>query len=378
MLVASVLLGVPLVGCDERVPKGLPPPPRPGTGGGGGAGGGSETCDGPPLGACGHDIRQIEFDAPNIYFVFDRSGSMAELAPPAYSVTRYSVVHRAAVDMVRELGALISVGAALFPRTSNVCGAGDEVMALTRGDPTPSDGSDGPTTAMFRQRTQTNPNGGTPISATLNGLVPTLEAAEGQTIVFLLTDGGPNCNGGITCDAESCQPNLDGTCPVGENCCSPTHPTGGPHLCIDESATIDAVGAIAALGIPVYVIGITGSELYEDILDAMAEAGGTAQVGTETKYHRVTELDAIGAVLGELAGDAISCVLPLSERPSQQDMDLMNVYLDCELLPFDPVNGWGWLEGSNIWLHGDACDKLKSGAVSAVHVAIGCPTEIPK
>lgn len=376
LLATFTLVAVSLAGCEDDRPGRPPLPQYAGHGGGGSGGSATNDCDGPPVGACGHDINQIALDTPNIYFVFDRSGSMADLAPPAY-VTRYSAVHAAAVEMVGALGPLINVGAALFPR-GDVCGAGGEVMPITPGDPPESDGSDGPTTALFRARTAAVPNGGTPISSTLEALLPVLAEAEGQTIVMLLTDGGPNCNAGITCAADECQPIVEGTCPLGEDCCSASHPTGGPELCIDREATVDSVAAIAALGIEVYVIGITGSETYEDVLNQMAVAGGTAQTGTDTQYHKVTEVAAIGELFAKIAADAISCELPLSERPSEEDMSLTNVYLDCELIPFDPVNGWGWLEGHEIWLHGDACDKLKSGAVSAVHVAIGCPTEIPK
>lgn len=375
LLATFTSVAVTLAGCGNDRP-GRPPLPVQPSDGGGGSGGAADACVGPPVGACGHDVNQIEFDAPNIYFVFDRSGSMAESTPPSL-VTRYSVVHSAAVDMVRQLGALINVGAALFPR-GDVCGAGGEVMPITPGDPANGDGSDGPTTALFSARTASSPNGGTPISSTLEALLPVLAEAEGQTIVMLLTDGGPNCNAGITCDASECQPIIEGTCPFGEDCCSAAHPTGGPELCIDRDATVEGVAAIAALGIEVYVIGITGSEIYEDVLDQMAVAGGTAQTGADTQYHKVTDVAAIGDLFAQIAADAISCELPLSERPSEEDMSFTNVYLDCELLPFDPVNGWGWLEGHKIWLHGEACDKLKSGAVSAVHIATGCPTELPK
>lgn len=322
-------------------------------------------------------MTEVQLVAPNIYFVFDRSGSMGDAAAAGSSQSRYSVVRSASIDMIKSLGSLINVGAALFPRGSQSCGTGGEVLEITPGDPKTSDGESGPTTTMFEQRTNLGPNGGTPISATLNALLPPLQAAQGKTVVLLLTDGGPNCNGDITCAASECQPIVEGNCPPTENCCSTSFPGGGPELCVDRAATVDAVADIAALGIEVYVIGITGSEYYEDVLNQMAVAGGTAQTG-DPQYHQVTDLSVLGELFGSIAADAISCELPLSEVPTEEDKSFTNVYLDCELLPFDPINGWGWLGDDTVWLHGDACDKLKTGGVAKVHVAIGCPTELPK
>ncbi len=382
-LAASVAIGLgfaTLGACEREPPRGLAPPRLPPTGQGGtgfgGSGGGDGECTVPP-GACGHEVSKVVLNAPNIYFVFDRSGSMADTATEGGVISRYSAVRTAAIDMVSSLGALINVGAARFPGQGQPCAAGGEVMAITPGDPKSSDGSPGPATNQFVNATSSTPDGGTPISSTLEALLPNLQAAEGETIVMLLTDGGPNCNADITCEADECQPIVEGTCPSGEDCCSTSFPGGGPELCIDRSATVDAVQAIADLGIDVYVIGIPGSEFYEDVLNQMAVAGGTARTG-ETQYHQVTDFAAIGDLFAGIAGDAISCELPLGERPSETDVALTNVYLDCELLPFDPVNGWGWLEGATVWLHGDACDKLKQGQVSEVHIAVGCPTEMPK
>jgi hypothetical protein len=378
---AAVALTVMALGaCEERIPTGVAPhiPHRPGDGG---SGGGlfnmdEEECT-VPEGACGHEVRKIQFDGPNLYFVFDRSGSMADAATPGGVISRYSAVRSAAIEMVEKLGALINVGAAVFPGTSDSCAAGQEVMDIRPGDPKSKADDPESTTTIFKAHTMGTPSGGTPISATLEGLVSTLSEADGETVVMLLTDGGPNCNGSISCGASECQPIVEGTCPLGDNCCDPSYPGGGPELCIDRTATVDAVAAIAELGIDVYVIGIPGSEIYEDVLDEMAVAGGTAKMDSP-QYHQVTDLAGIGDVFASIAADAISCQLPLSDTPTEEDKSFTNVYLDCELLPYDPVNGWGWLEDDTVWLHGEACDKLKSGDVAEVHIAIGCPTEVPK
>jgi hypothetical protein len=322
-------------------------------------------------------VRKVNLNAPNIYFVFDRSGSMSDPAAAGSLVTRYAAVRTASIDMVKSLGTLINVGAAVFPQGDGVCDAGSEVLEITPGDPKSEDGSSGPTTQAFETRTSGTPSGGTPISATLQELGLPLAEAAGDTIVLLLTDGGPNCNDTAACSASECQAVVEGTCPTGDNCCLPGYPGGGPLLCIDRPATVAAVAAIASLGIEVYVIGIPGSETYSDVLDEMAVAGGTAQVGAP-QYYQVTDLDTLGDVFGSIAAEAISCELALSDTPTEEDKSFTNVYLDCELLPFDPIHGWTWLGEDTVWLHGDACEKLKTGGAAEVHIAIGCPTEIPK
>jgi hypothetical protein len=379
-LAASVVLGaVTMVSCSGRdVPTGYGP--GPGSGGAGGAGGGDlftgvggGACDND--GACGEEVHTVEFDAPNIYFVLDKSGSMAELEG---SESRYAIVRDAAKDFILGLGPLINIGAAVFPGgdvESDPCAAGEQVMEVTPGDPF-DDGKQGPTTISFLGATKGTPLGGTPVSATLEGLESQLGGLTGETIVMLLTDGGPNCNGTLLCDVDSCMPNLEGTCEPTENCCAPDHPQGGPLLCLDEQRTVDAVGALAALGLEVYVIGITGSEFYEDVLDAMAVAAGTAQQGAETLYYRVDDLGTLSQVFADIAADAISCELPLADPPEEQGFT--NVYFDCEVVTYDPASGWDWLDESTVRLNGAACAKLKSGQVNEVKIATGCPTEIPK
>ncbi len=381
LAVGTGVLLVAVGACEaDRRPTGIAPyVPTSGSGGSGGGlfgTGGEEDCT-PPAGDCGDEVRKVQFVAPNIYFVFDRSGSMKDAASPGSPVSRYATVQSAAVAMVKSLGSLINIGAAVFPYGSDPCGAGSEVLEISPGDPKTDGETLGPTTTLFQARTKGTPGGGTPISSTLESLVPKLAQASGKTVVMLLTDGGPNCNGAVVCSASECQAIVEGACPPGDNCCSSGYPGGGPELCIDRTATVNAVAAIAALGIEVYVIGITGSEIYEGVLNEMAIAGGTAQMGTP-QYHQVTDLASIGDLLGSIAADAISCELPLSQTPTEEDKSFINVYLDCDLLPFDPINGWGWLGEDTVWLHGEACEKLKGGEVAQVQIAIGCPTELPK
>ncbi|MBI4705313.1 MAG: VWA domain-containing protein [Deltaproteobacteria bacterium] len=337
------------------------------------------TPDGPPPldapGLCGNELHEISYEAPNVYFVLDRSGSMAE-PDPAAKKSRYAVVREAALDLVRSLGTLINVGAAVFPRfpDSNPCHVGGEVFPTSPGDPNGAE--DGPTTQGFAQATDLEPNGGTPIAATLTETTPIWLELPGRTVVLLLTDGVPNCNEQQSCGIEECIPNIEKAqgCDAQTNCCAPDGP-GGPENCVDRYPTLAAIHTLRDNNIEVYVIGIPGSAFYADLLDEMAVAAGTAKEQSP-KYYRVDDLALLGAVFASIAAQAISCEFPLADPPAEKGMT--NVYLDGVLLPFDPVGGWSWKGDDTVWLHGEACQKLKTGGVALVQVVSGCPTEVPK
>lgn len=333
--------------------------------------------DGPPApdasGLCGNQIHQAISDAPNLYFVLDASGSMAVIES---GQTRYDLVRIAMVDLVQKLGPLINVGAAIFP--SNVtnqdpCREGAEVFPVTPGDPFAGEGTEGPTTKGLRLSTLTDPVGGTPTGATLEALGPTLTSLPGETIVLLATDGGPNCNLDALCTAEECMSNIEGSCAPDVNCCAPGA-IDGPSLCVDRAATVLAIEWLAAAGIKVYVIGIPGSEVYADVLDDMAIAGGAPQPAAPF-YYRIDDVAALGGVFSEIAAVVVSCEFDLVDPPPEEGQT--NVYLDQELLPYDEVNGWRWTSPSSLELVGDACERLKDGEVGQVQIVSGCPTEVP-
>jgi hypothetical protein len=368
------------VSCASPDPLGRPPGPV--ANGSGGSDGGVDLGDGsgPPdldaAGLCGNQLHSIITDAPNLYFVIDASGSMSAPAPGGGS--RYSAVRSAAVNLVRTLGPRINAGAAVFPYKATdlePCRTGKQVFPVTPGDV--HTGSDGPTTIAFQQSLKGPPFGGTPTAATLEALHSTLGALPGTSIVLLATDGGPNCNEAASCSAGECIANIEMLegCDPNANCCDPKGPAG-PAMCIDRQASIDAIAALKAAGIKVYVIGIPGSEAYASVLDAMAIAGGTAQFGS-SKYFSVTDLADLGDVLGGIASVVLSCDFAIADPPPEPD--LTNVYLDSEILPQGGANGWVWAEdGTIIRLLGKTCEALKLGQVKAVQIVSGCPTEAAK
>ncbi len=374
----SIAIAAIQPGCSGRDHP--PPLQQQATTSGAGAGGDEIDAgdyDGPPpldaAGLCGNQLHQAIVDAPNLYFVLDASGSMAALEG---SQTRYDAVRNQVVNLVRKLGPLINVGAAVFPRyvtDVDQCHVGGQVFPVTPGDPIT--GTDGPTTDGFRQSTIVPaPFGGTPTAATLEAITPTLLALEGRSIVLLSTDGGPNCDATESCGAEECIANIEGQCDPAVNCCAANQPYG-PSSCIDRDDTVAAIEALASAGIDVYVIGVPGSEVYASVLDEMAQAGNVPQP-SPPYYYRVDDVAALGGVLSQIASVAISCAFDLVDPPPVPGNT--NVYLDGIVLPYDVIDGWKWKTSSVVELVGEACTRLKTGQVATVQIVSGCPTEVPK
>lgn len=310
-------------------------------------------------------------DPPNMYFVLDRSGSMVE-------GNKWTQVRIVVADILRGLGPRANFGATVFPGFDSAqCAPAREILPLSPGDPPGT--QDGPTTLKLLTATAVDPGGGTPTSAALRSVLPTLMNANGKTFVILATDGAPNCNGDAACTLAECMPNIENVpgCPVtGPSCCEP--PNGDRESCLDTSATKSAVAALKAANIPVYVIGLPGAQAYASLLDSLADAGGTALPGSP-KYYRVDSTSSSAALLSTLkkiaAKIVATCEFTLKAAPMQPN--LVNVYLDEVVLPHDPANGWK-IDGDKVTLLGSACTKVLEGDVFDVRIITGCPTVEPR
>jgi len=221
--------------------------------------------------------------------------------------------------------------------------------------------------------------GGSPISASLTALMPTLLTAEPRASVLLITDGAPNCNPDAGCDADSCIPNLErqaldgAVCGVDVDCCDPTVlGPDAPRNCIDDMESERVIAKLARAGVRTFVVGMPGSETYAGVLDRLAEAGGTARSTSETSYYSVRDsTDLIGSLAAIGAEVSLDCSISLEHAPL--DSSLMNVYFDNDPVDFDPENGWSYAGDAIIELNGNACDVLLSGAVNQLQLVAGCP-----
>ncbi len=325
---------------------------------------------GPDAGVCACLDVPLLGEAPNMYFVLDHSGSMAELDkwPPAEAVIE---------QVVLALGPRINVGFASFPDAVNAgCSPGFELMPTQPGNSPAGVIGETYQELVFHLTTLT-PAGGTPTAATLDAIYPTLHALSGKTYAILVTDGGPNCDSNATCTVDQCMINVEsqaaGCTPnTPPNCCDPSE--YGPSNCLDSAATIASVTQLAQGGIPVYVVGVNGSGVYATLLDQLATAGGTAQAA-EPLYYRVdgTDSGSLDAALSSIAAKiTATCTFTVAGTITP---DELNVFFGNDVVPQDPVNGWT-LDGNVVTLVGTSCQEVLAGDVLEIHISSGCATVV--
>jgi hypothetical protein len=309
----------------------------------------------------------VALNAPNLYFVIDHSTSMKEM-------NKWPNVRTAVAGVINQIGAGARFGAMMFPGAQDVssCATGVEVMPLRQGDP------NGATANAFLAATTADPTGGTPTAATLKTLVPKLSGLTGTTYVILVTDGGPNCNSGLTCPVYQCTANIDGVSSSCQpdfaiNCCDPTM-GGNNQSCLDDTNTIAAAKALHSAGIPLYVMGIPGSGLYQNVLDQVAIAGGTAR-STEPLYYQVQgDTDAGGMDLTSafnqiVAKTGAGCRFTLVRSPSFPTG--VEAILGGTVIAQGGADGWV-LQGTTLTLSGTSCTMVRSAGSPSLRFFDGC------
>ena len=363
-------------GCgSEKLPVGVAGySPGSGSGGGGGTDdAGPFTFDGgtsappgcgigPSGGVCDCIDSPLATEAPNFYFVLDRSGSMG-------NSNKWETARLAVGEIINTIGRRAKYGAAVFPGDAT-CGPGKEIMSVRLGDLPLANGNYGPVAAYMLTQSRAYPaEGGTPTAQTLDALAEQLPKLPGKTFVVLATDGGPNCGGG-TCGSSNCMPNIEqlsGCTLSGPTCCTE------PGNCLEAEATNTAVARLKSLGISTFVIGMPGSVTYATLLDRLATTGGTAQSGSPG-YYRVDSADKadLMSALRKVASKIVAtCTYELKDAPP--DVGKLNVYLDEVVVPRDGGNAWK-LDGKTVTLVGETCDKVMRGDVLDVRIILGCPT----
>lgn len=386
----AALLSLAALGCDrsERPPLIADPTPAP-----------SEPdsivdpdeTPGPStISPCGEATVTLDFVRPNLYFAIDASGSMTDNIPRGEATytagtapaNRYAALSRAIEALLARVGHRVNYGATLFPSPDVDCDAGEEIRALAAGDDVSFavSGELGPVLRSFMFAIdRRSPRGGTPVARALEGLVPRLEGAAANTYVFLVTDGGPNCDNRMNCGVDACIPNIERVsigpgqiCDESINCCDGS--VFGPSNCLDTSGSLGAVQALAAVGVRTFVIGIPGSEAYSSLLDQLAVAGGTARA-EGPRYYRVSDAEALVQTVSALGSTvALDCSIRLREPPP--DPALVNLFFDGELIPSDPDEGWTFGDATSVEVHGAACALLENGDVLQADVIAGCPIVI--
>jgi hypothetical protein len=237
----------------------------------------------------------------------------------------------------------------------------------------------------------TSPGGLTPTSIALDAAYNYFQGEgsmlEGDKYILLATDGGPNCNPALSCGDSECTLTLDGTCQPGEDCCGES---SGPYWCVDHAATAAKIDSLRQLGVRTIVVGIPGSEAYADWLDSFAEAGGAAAEGGTHLFYEVSASSGVAGLTETFRDITVSlvntCDIQLSETPPSTGEYLVNVAINCTIVPKGSSSGaagagttteanWEIDDSTSpptLHIYGSYCEQIKEG-VERLDIVIGCP-----
>lgn len=355
----------------------------------GGSGNGTDGLGGDG-GDCGGEEVTAEPVVANVLFVIDKSLSM-NVTPDGFTDTLWDTLVE---SLGTALGAVqddIQMGLKLYPSgdaSADVCAieSGVDVEIASGATALPD---------IEDALASTSPSGQTPTAAALEQALDYFKdgpgaGLEGKPVVVLATDGGPNCGTDDSCvPAEGCQPTDDcglteaETCTVNiDGCGGDGCPADGSFClvaadCLDDAAAIAAVDALDEAGIPTIVVGMPGSEAYQDVLDQMAVAGGLPAQGTSPKYYKVEDAEGLSQTLQDITKGVIrSCDIVAEEAPP--DPDLVNVFIDGDVVPKDSEDGWQFGDSTNTFIQivGSYCDELEASGASSISVEYGCPSVV--
>jgi len=289
----------------------------------------------------------------------------------------------AAVDATK---GSVAFGLDFFPSSDDPSQSLPSVCALpTKGDPLVTVGADATNIASIKKMLSSGmPAGATPTAGAMTRALDYFTKGGGAQLVgkryvLLATDGGPNCDTALSCQAASCTVNMDGLCPANTNCCDPKLDPDGPSKCLDDQATLTVVKELATAGVKTFVVGIPGTEAYQATLDSLAMAGGAPNPKAPPDFFAVSASGGVAElsqVLTQITTGLITtCDLALTADPP--DYDEINVVIDGTTIPEGAADGW-LLDTSSkpphVILQGKTCQNVESDGVAAVDVTFGCPT----
>jgi hypothetical protein len=343
-------------------------------------------CDLSALGTCGGESVEAVLRTVNMLLVIDKSGSMTD---PLGDQTKWDAMKSALGTALENVQSEMNFGLLLYPyhfiRPIPELNCGDDCCAVAEGSAAVNVPiTSGPLSVpeIEAQLDDTSPGGGTPTAVALDSALDYFvngagAALEGGKYVLLATDGGPNCNDELSCDADTCTTNLDGSCTSG-NCCSFSNTR---NQCLDSDRVLEKLQALTDAGISTFVVGLPGTQQYATYLDQFAEAGGVPASSGDTSYYAVSEDEGVEGLLNVFETITTqlvrSCDIPLSQVPSQPDQ--VNVAIDCDVVAQNADDGSGWdydepSAPSAVILRGPVCDRLQQDGAKRVDVVFGCPT----
>jgi len=345
-----------------------------------------EGCEGfAGLDECGVTSVEASFSAANVLLVIDKSSSMDD-QPQGFELKKWDALKAALAPALSAVEDEMSFGLLLYPFSKQTeipldcfegcCEVPQGPAALEVGiEPGVASAS-----KVMAALDAAAPGGGTPTAAALDAALAYFTTGDGKDLkgdrfVLLATDGGPNCgeNSSI-CAADHCTPNLDGLCPAAQgNCCR-----GEGSYCLDDAAVLQKIRALADASVPTFVIGIPGTESYAEYLNAFATAGGVPNPQKPSAYYAVSAaggVDELTRTFGDISTHLVrSCEVDLG--PMAPDKRLVNVAVDCDIVPSDDGAGWEISDQAQttLVLAGDTCSRVKREGARRIDVVYGCPT----
>ncbi|HJZ87939.1 MAG TPA: vWA domain-containing protein, partial [Polyangia bacterium] len=308
--------------------------------------------------SCGSADFGLQRVPADVVIVLDRSGSMND-PPPGGGASKWQQVTSAINQTVGTLQNSIRWGLKFFP-SDDMCGVAGGV------DVQVSDTSYMQVPGAIGGQA---PGGGTPTTNAIQTAGQYLAGVQGTNPKYLLlaTDGQPNCGGGCGCPP--------GTTMMGTQCCIQT-------ICVpcsaglgpDDQNAIQAVGAVAGMGIHTFVIGIATDTMADATLNQMAQNGMEPRPGGPPSYYPVASQQDLANALMAIAGRIGSCTFPLQMVPP--DPNMVRVTADGMIVPRDPTHADGWDFGPgnmSIVFYGSWCNRLQMGMIQNVHAIFGCP-----
>jgi hypothetical protein len=288
----------------------------------------------------------------------------------ALGATRWDVLKQALGNAMTATQGSIDYGLVLYP-SGDGCTVSDGVQVAV--------GTGSTTVPDIVSALEDNPPdvSGTPMAAALDAALEYYTNGDGADLtgekyVLLATDGGPNCNDSLTCGADECTLDLEGTfCVADGSCCD-----FDASSCVDHADVTAKLVELHDAGIDTFVVGIPGSEAYASWLGEFADAGGRNPDGAGSYYEVSAAEGAAGLTdtFTEIALQLVTdCEIPIDVNvPSAGDV---NVAIDCAVLPQNgDSSGWEFNDDfTQITISGDMCDEIQTTGVGRIDVIFGCP-----
>jgi hypothetical protein len=291
---------------------------------------------------------------PIVTFVLDRSTSMnADIGDADVPQSRWQALGNALANAIPRIDRGVEIGALVFPDT-----ASSELCDVPASVTLPHARGNAGTLISIMQNTA--PGGATPTAVALDVAARELLAARASTngrALVLATDGAPDCNEDL--DVNTCRCVLGGS------------PCVRAMRCLDDERTVAQIEDYRQKGLSTYVVGIQSrpGSMFNEVLDAMAAAGGCAQADAAQKYYLARSEAELNAALTAISSLVGTCVFLTNEViDPNHDIQLL---LDGTPLA---TNQWEWQNRTNgeLILRRDVCDYVLSEDAPLLEAHIKC------